>query len=99
MQKRFLFAERLSAHWMRSNQIRLYFSSIAYLLMSALRRLVLAAAEMASAQCDTIRSKLPKIGALIRISARRVWVWLASACPYAALFAMSFDPLGRAPPG
>lgn len=98
-QKHFLFAERLSTHWMRSNQIRLYFSSIAYLLMSALRRLGLAATEMASAQCDTIRSKLLKIGALIRISARRVWVSLASACPYAALFAIAFDQLGRAPPG
>lgn len=98
-QKAFAFATRMSTHWMRSNQIRLYFSSIAYLLMSALRRLGLAATELASAQCDTIRSKLLKIGALISISARRVWVSLASACPYAALFAIAFDRLGRAPPG
>jgi hypothetical protein len=98
-QKTFLFATRTSTHWLRSNQIRLYFSSIAYLLMSALRRLGLAGTTMAEARCDTIRLRLFKIGALIQVSARRVWVSLASACPYAAIFTAVFDNLGRAPPG
>ena len=97
-QQRFLFADRTSTHWMRSNQIRLYFSSIAYLLVSALRRVGLTGTEMARAQCDTIRTKLFKIGALVRITARRVWVSLSSACPYSAIFAAAYDALGRAPP-
>ena len=97
-QQLFLFADRTSTHWMRSNQIRLYFSSIAYLLMSALRRLGLAGTEMARAQCDTIRCKLLKIGARIQITFRRLWVSFASGCPYAALFAAAYDNLSRAPP-
>lgn len=97
-QQRFLFADRTSTHLMRSNQVRLYFSSIAYLLLSALRRIGLAGTEMATAQCDTIRSKLLKIGARIRITFRRIWVSFASGCPYASIFAAVFDNLGRAPP-
>jgi len=82
-----LFSDRTSTAWMRSNQIRLYFSSLAYLLMQALRQLGLKGTALAQAQCDTIRLKLLKIGALIRITVRKVWFSLASGYPYAELFA------------
>jgi hypothetical protein len=81
-----LFADRTSAGTMRANQIRLFFSSIAYTLLNALRRLGLAGTELATAQCQTIRLKLLKVGALVRVTVRRVWVHLASGCPYAAVF-------------
>lgn len=81
-----LFADRTSAETMRANQIRLFCSSIAYSLLEALRRLGLAGTEMAQAQCHTIRVKLLKIGALVRVTVRRVWVSLASSCPYAEVF-------------
>jgi len=69
-----LFADRTSTAFLRSNQLRLYFSSVAYLLMHALRRLGLRGTELAPAQCATIRLKLLKIGALIRVSVRKVWL-------------------------
>jgi Transposase DDE domain group 1 len=74
-----LFADRTSTSWLRSNQIRLYFSTVAYLLMQALRRLGLAGTELAKAQCNTVRLKLLKIGAQIRITVRKVWVSLSTA--------------------
>jgi len=82
-----LFADRTSTAWLRSNQIRLYFSSVAYLLIEALRRLGLEGTEWARAQCDTLRLKLLKIGAEIRVTVRRVWISLAEGYAYAALFA------------
>jgi hypothetical protein len=66
-----LFADRTSTSWMRSNQLRLYFSSFAYILMHALRRLGLEGTELAKAQCDTIRLKLFKIGAQIQVTVRK----------------------------
>ncbi len=81
-----LFADRTSAGTMRANQIRLFFSSLAYTLLNALRRLGLEGTEMAEAQCQTIRLKLLKIGALVRVTVRKVWVHLASSCPYAEVF-------------
>jgi hypothetical protein len=81
-----LFADRTSTAFMRSNQLRLYFSTFAYCLMQALRRLGLRSTAMAQAQCDTIRVKLLKIGASIRISVRKVWIALSSSYPGAALF-------------
>jgi hypothetical protein len=81
-----LFADRTSCRTMRANQIRLFFSSLAYVLLEALRRLGLSGTEMAQAQCQTIRLRLLKIGALVRVTVRKVWVSLASSCPYAALF-------------
>ncbi|HZD92894.1 MAG TPA: IS1380 family transposase, partial [Candidatus Sulfotelmatobacter sp.] len=77
-----LFADRTSTAYLRSNQLRLYFSSVAYMLLQMLRRLGLAGTELAKAQCATIRLKLLKIGALIRISVRKVWVSLAGGYPY-----------------
>jgi hypothetical protein len=80
-----LFADRTSAGTMRANQIRLFFSSIAYTLLNALR-LGLQGTDLACAQCETIRRKLLKIGALVRVTVRKVWVHLASGCPYATVF-------------
>ena len=81
-----LFADRTSTQWMRSNQIRLWLSSLAYVLMAALRRLGLAGTKMARSRCDTIRLKLLKIGASVRVSVRRVLVSLASGYPLKQLF-------------
>lgn len=81
-----LFADRTSAATMRANQLRLWFSSVAYTLMQALRRLGLRETSMADAQCDTIRVKLLKIGARIRVTVRKIWVALAEGCPYEAVF-------------
>jgi hypothetical protein len=81
-----LFADRTSTAFLRSNQLRLYLSSIAYCLLQALRSLGLRGTEMARAQSGTIREKLLKIGAQIRITARKVWVSMAGGCPYAAVF-------------
>src|SRR5271157_540910 len=75
-----------STAYLRSNQLRLYFSSMAYVLLQMLRRLGLAGTEFAKAQCATIRLKLLKIGALIRITVRKVWVSLAGGYPYVGLF-------------
>jgi hypothetical protein len=86
-QQLMLFADRTSAATMRANQLRLYFSSVAYLLLHALRRLALVGTALAHAQCQTIRLTLLKIGARVRITVRHVWLALASGCPHAALFA------------
>lgn len=86
-QQLMLFADRTSAATMRANQLRLYCSSIAYLLMSALRRLALVGTALARAQCTTIRLTLFKLGARLRVTVRRVWLALASGCPHAAVFA------------
>ena len=69
-----LFADRTSTAWMRSNQLRLCFSSFAYVLVQTLRRLGLEGTDLAKAQCDTIRLKLFKIGTQLRVSVRKVWV-------------------------
>jgi Transposase DDE domain group 1 len=92
-----LFADRTSTAWLRSNQIRLYFSAMAYTLMEALRRFGLKGTELAQAQAATIRRKLLKIGALIRITVRRVWMSLAGGYPYAALFAQAGAQLRASP--
>jgi len=84
-----LYADRTSAHTMRANQLRLWFASFAYVLLCALRRIGLAHTTLANATCGTIRLKLLKIGAQIRISVRRIKVAMASACPYANQFALA----------
>ena len=93
-----LFADRTSAQTMRANQVRLFFSSIAYVLLEALRRLGLAGTELAEAQCQTIRLKLLKIGALVRVTVRKVWVKLSSGCPYAEVFRRVHANLARLRP-
>jgi hypothetical protein len=88
-----LFADRLSTDEMKGNQLRLYFSALAYTLMEALRRLGLKGTEWAEAQVDTIRLKLLKIGAIVKISVRRVLLQLSSAYPWKDLFAHAFNAL------
>lgn len=97
-QKTFLFSDRTSAATMRANQLRLWFSSVAYLLMSALRRLGLKGTDLAKAQCDTIRLKLFKIGARITVTTRKIWVSLSSSYPLASLFARVCSNLAHASP-
>jgi len=92
-----LFSDRTSTAYLRSNQLRLYFSSLAYVLLQMLRRLGLQGTELAKAQCATIRLKLLKIGALIHISVRKVWVSLAGAYPYADLFRQVHAQLSALP--
>ena len=82
-----MFADRTSAATMRANQLRLYLSSAAYILMHALRRLGLKDTDLAHAQCQTIRLKLLKIGAQVRITVRNIWISLAGGYPYADTFA------------
>jgi hypothetical protein len=96
-QQLYLFADRTSAATMRANQIRLWFSSIAYVLLQSLRRLGLKGTALARAQCHTIRLKLLKIGAQIRVTVRKVWVSLASSSPYADLFAQVYTNLRAVP--
>ena len=93
-----LFADRTSARTMRGNQVRLFFSSIAYVLLEALWRLGLAGTELAAAQCQTIRLKLLKVGALVRVTVRKVWVKLSSGCPYADVFRRVHANLARLRP-
>jgi hypothetical protein len=81
-----LFADRVSTETMRANQLRLYLSAMAYVLVSALRRLGLKATELAQAQVSTIRTKLLKIGARVRVTVRKVWVSMASSYPWQALY-------------
>ena len=81
-----LFADRVSAETMRANQLRLYLSAMAYVLLCGLRRLGLRGTELAQAQVPTIRTRLLKIGALIRVSVRRVRLSWAASYPWVALF-------------
>jgi hypothetical protein len=84
-----LFADRTSTATMRANQLRLWLASMAYVLLCAVRRIGLAHTQFAQATCGTIRLKLLKLGALVRVSVRRVKVAMASACPYQNEFALA----------
>jgi DDE family transposase len=88
-----LFAGRVSAATLRANQLRLYLSAAAYVLMSAFRRLALSGTAWARAQCDTIRSQLLRIGAQVRITARKVWISIASSYPHWRVFAHAHQQL------
>jgi hypothetical protein len=81
-----LFADRTSTATMRANQLRLWFHSMAYVLLCATRRIGLYDTDLAEATCGTIRLKLLKIGALVRISVRRIRIAMASACPSAQIW-------------
>jgi Transposase DDE domain group 1 len=88
-----LFADRTSAWSMKANQLRLWFASMAYVLVSSLRRIALQKTDMAVATCGTIRRKLFKIGALVTISVRRIKLAMASGCPYKETFATAHQAL------
>ncbi|GMR19580.1 MAG: IS1380 family transposase [Gammaproteobacteria bacterium] len=92
-----LFADRTSTHEMQSNQLRLYFSSFAYVLMQTLRRLGLKGTAMEKAQATTIRLKLFKIGAQIRVTVRKVWLSFSDSYPYADLFQQVLNNLLKIP--
>ena len=92
-----LFADRTSTATMRANQLRLWFASMAYVLLEGLRRIALQATDLADASCGTIRRKLLKIGALVTISVRRIKFAMASGCPYKAVFAKAYRALAIAP--
>jgi len=92
-----LFADRTSTGKMWSNQLRVYFSAIAYVLLQTLRRTALAGTDLEKAQCGTIRRKLLKIGAQIRVTVRKVWVSLSSGYPHAALFSQVLSQLEVGP--
>ena len=92
-----LFADRTSTHAIGSNQLRLYFSSFAYVLIETLRALGLSGTELAQAQCGTIRLKLFKIGAQVRLSVRKIWIAFSEAYPYARLFQAVLDRLRQIP--
>jgi len=77
-----LFADRTSTRTMRANQLRLWFAAMAYVLLCALRRIGLEHTQFARATCGTIRLALLKIGALVRVSHRRIKIAMASGCPY-----------------
>jgi hypothetical protein len=98
-----LYADRTSAATMRANQLRLWFHSMAYVLLCALRRIGLHDGGFAQATCGTIRLKLLKIGALVRISVRRIRIAMASACPAAqdwgrAAVRLAISAIARASP-
>ena len=96
-QQLMLFADRTSAGDMRANQIRLYFASFAYVLLGAMRRIGLASTPFHRAQCNTIRLKLLKIGALVRITVRKIWVSFSSSYPYRDQFMAVLSNIRRAP--
>ncbi len=93
-----LFADRTSSATMQANQLRLYFASFAYVLMHGLRRLGLAGTAYARAQCTTIRLKLLKIGARLRITVRKVWLSFSEAYAHAGSFAQILANLQQHPP-
>ena len=88
-----LFADRTSTATLKANQLRLWFASMAYVLVNSLRRLALQATDLANASCGTLRRKLFKIGALVTISVRRIKFAMASGCPYKAVFATAHRAL------
>ena len=88
-----LFTDRTSAATMRANQLRLWFASMAYVLLCALRRIALQQTQFAKATCGTIRLKLLKIGALVHTSVRRIKFAMASGCPYHRDFALAHAQL------
>ena len=90
-----LYADRTSAATMRANQLRLWFASLAYVLMAAVRRLALAGTELADATAGTIRLKLLKIGAVVTVSVRRIKLAFTSACPVKEIFALALERLRR----
>jgi len=88
-----LFADRTSAATLRANQLRLWFASFAYVLVSALRRSGLAGTRLARASCGQIRLKLLKVGALVTVSVRRIKFAMSSACPFQREWAIAYDAL------
>ncbi|MHC5917848.1 MAG: IS1380 family transposase [Nostoc sp.] len=96
-QKLGLHSDRTSTHTFEGNQLRLWLTSIAYILMNALREQCLAKTEFKNATVETIRTKLLKLGAVITISKRRIFIAISSAYPYQEIFAMVYKSLSQLP--
>jgi hypothetical protein len=97
-QQLYLFADRSSCTLMKANQLRLWFAAVAYVLMSEFRRRALRHTELAEATCQTIRLKLFKVGALVRVSVRRVFVSFSTGYPYRELFLKAYRAARLPPP-
>jgi hypothetical protein len=96
-QQRDLFADRTSTSLMRSNQLRLWLSSVGYLLVAAMRRLALKGTDHEKAQAGTIRLRLMKIGAIVKVSVRRVRISLSESYPWQDLFWQAYANLTAHP--
>jgi hypothetical protein len=96
-QQLYLFADRTSCQTMRANQLRLFFSCVAYTLLVALRQQGLQGTELASAQCDTIRLKVLKIGAQVRVTFRKIWLSFSESYPYRQVFLKIYAKLRDLP--
>lgn len=94
----YLFSDRTSTSLMRSNQLRLWFSAVAYVLLNALRKFALKSTEFAKAQCHTIRTKLFKIGASVKVSVRRIYFSWSSSYPYKKTFSKVYSNLQKLVP-
>jgi len=94
-QQLMLFANRVSCATMRANQVRLCLATVAYIVLRSLRQFGLAGTEMAQAQCDTIRVRLLKLGAVVRVTVRRVWLSLSESYPLRAVFERVLGALGQ----
>jgi hypothetical protein len=88
-----LFSDRLSTESLRANQLRLYFSSLAYVLVEALRRVGLAKTEGADYQVETIRLRLFKIAAQVCVTARKIWIHYSKAYPWKNSFVSAWAAL------
>jgi hypothetical protein len=91
-----LYADRTSTATMRANQLRLWLASLAYILLCAVRRIGLHHTAFSSVSCGTIRLKLLKIGAHVRVSVRRIKFAMASSCPVAAVWGRAATRLNAA---
>ena len=92
-----LFADRTSSATLRANQLRLYWATLAYVLLQQLRERGLAGTRLARAQCDTLRLRLLKISAHVRVTVRRIWVALSELAPDADLFITAAQRLRTTP--
>ena len=81
-----LKADRTSSSWMASNQMRLWFSTLAYLLLERVRKIGLKGTELAKASLGTLRLRMMKVAACVRVSVRRIHVALSSAFPLQGVF-------------
>jgi hypothetical protein len=92
-QQLWLFSDRTSCHYFLANRFRLFMSSAAYVLMETIRRVALSGTSMSKAQCNTIREKLFKIAAVVKVSVRRILISLSSCCPIRELWLRVYDRL------
>lgn len=94
-QKLELKSDRTSTHTFAGNQLRLWFSAIAYVLMNALQKQYLAKTKLKNATVGTMRTKLLKLGAIITVSIQKVLISISSTCPYKEIFVLVYNYLSR----